>query len=122
MPKTSNESFIEKLLLIDNDPTENPLDLIFNYVDDLMIERKFDEVDDLLKAIPISKLSIASLLAVLTVTLSAKKSLPYRSKFFECVKQELISREDQPLDKRNRNCYANTRNLIFVPSMLRGLD
>ena len=65
--------------------TDRMLDRLFDEIDTLLIDGKFDEVDDFIKSIEIPAMSIEYLLGVLTITLQAQDKLKSRSTFFALV-------------------------------------
>ena len=65
---------------------DSKLDFIFDCIDDMLIAGEFSEVNEIIKKVDINKYDISLLLGFLTITLSAKNKLPYRSEFFMNVK------------------------------------
>lgn len=73
---------------------EESLDVIFDNFDELLLAGKFPECDSVLSSIPISLMSNAQLLTVLTATASAKQHLQFRNSFFSRTKQAITLRGD----------------------------
>jgi hypothetical protein len=80
------------------------LDLIYNIIDILLHENKFDECALILENLDVERYSIDILIGVLTATLPARSKIGGRSIFFHRVETEL----------RKRNAYE--------PSILSGLE
>lgn len=75
------------------DKHHKAIDIIFNNIDDRLLEGKFEDINEDLKLINIPNTSTLLLVAVLTITLTAYNKLDYRSKFFESIEQEFLERE-----------------------------
>ena len=65
------------------------IDKIINTFDDLLCEDRFVECDDLLRAADVSVLSSSHIVAILSVTLPAKRYLSYRTFFVEKARKVL---------------------------------
>jgi hypothetical protein len=74
-----------------DESTEADIDFIYNTVDLMLRDGRFDLVDELLRQVDV-KNKVDVLLAYLTLTLPAKSKLLQRASFFERVKQELTQR------------------------------
>lgn len=61
------------------------LDKIYNTIYDLLVNKKFMEVDDMLKNIDLENISITYIIGYLTITAAAKNKLKERSSFYEKV-------------------------------------
>jgi len=76
------------------------LDLVFNKIDALFTEGKFKEVDDILDAIDLSRLSTSLMRGFLTITWAGKKHLNNRVKFLASVRKAMIKiRGEEITDK-----------------------
>lgn len=62
---------------------ENTLDYVFNTIDDLLIDRKFDLINKLFDLIEIKELTIETIVGLLTITLGWKDELSSRTAFFQ---------------------------------------
>tara|TARA_Y100000310_G_scaffold23441_1_gene22506 strand:+ start:171 stop:431 length:261 start_codon:yes stop_codon:yes gene_type:complete len=71
--------------------TSSELDKIYETIDTLFQEGKFEEVNQKLKEMPTMGEDIDILLGYLTVSLSAADKLSYRSEFYHKVEKELRS-------------------------------
>lgn len=67
------------------------LDEIFNRVDDLLLDGKFDEVDKELRGLNPDTLDTTSSLGYLTITFAAKRRLKARAAFLSAVRQKLTA-------------------------------
>jgi len=87
------EAFVDRARRLDAmGRTDAALDLLYDAIDQLMRQSKFDELDTILPGVPIAECSLDLLLAFLTATLPARIRLSSRPKFFADVKSELQSR------------------------------
>ena len=68
--------------------SEANIDLIYDVVDAMLRDGRFDLVDGMLMEVNLQG-DADTLLAYLTVTLPAKSKLDQRAHFFACVEQEL---------------------------------
>ena len=67
------------------------LDELYDSVDDLLRENKFDEVDQMLQDVNLRQAGVIKMIGYLTITFPVRSALAYRSKFYEAVRQELIA-------------------------------
>ena len=67
------------------------LEFIYTVIDDMLIDKKYVECDNLLAKIDIHKLSITSLSGILVVTLPLKHELPSRKSLFTKIKSSDLS-------------------------------
>jgi hypothetical protein len=72
---------------------EESLDVIFDSIDEMLLESKFAECDAALSETPVDELSNAQLLTFLTATVAAREHLPSRNRFVGRVKSVLKQRE-----------------------------
>lgn len=77
----------------------NKLDSIFNIVDDLCLENRFEEVDSILKNVDINNSSTSELLSYLTITKVYKKYLRYRDKFYSDIFKKFVKIDDFSSEK-----------------------
>jgi len=77
----TNDEFL-KTLFYHIDKTDRVTDLIFDYVDRLLANGKFDVVDSLLGMIDFDKLNDTVLRSFLVITFAAKLKLKNRAKFY----------------------------------------
>jgi hypothetical protein len=68
------------------------LDIVFDTLDDWLLNDEFEKCDSFLKDAPIDLLSVAQLLTVLAATRAAAEQLQNRRGFLERAKRELVSR------------------------------
>lgn len=68
------------------------LDVLYDRVDDLLKDRKFTSVDDLLRQASIDSLSVDILLGLLTATLPARGKLAARAEFYAAVEASIKKR------------------------------
>jgi hypothetical protein len=68
--------------------TDYEIDLIYDYIDELLLKNKYDKVDEILKDCPLD-VSADLVLLVLTSTLPAKGNLKYREEFFDRFKDRI---------------------------------
>lgn len=70
------------------------LDRLYDLLDDMLASGRFSEVDDMLNSLQPENLTVAEMLAVLTVTLPARGRLKHRWHFFEAVEDEMLRRKE----------------------------
>lgn len=68
------------------------LDIIYDYVDELLCNGEFSKLDEELSAVDTKDISVDILIGILTATLPAKNKLLSREHLFKSVKQVLIVR------------------------------
>jgi len=71
---------------------EESLDIIFDSIDDMLLESKFEDCDKILAEISVAELANPQLLTVLTATAPAKERLPSRQALVKRVKLTLNER------------------------------
>lgn len=76
---------------------EESLDIVFDKLDDWLLDGHFDRCSSFLSVAPVDQLSTALLLTILTATLPARTALPARSAFFERV-QAVIRKRSEDAD------------------------
>jgi hypothetical protein len=87
------ENFVDRARRLDaTGRTDLALDLLYDAIDQLLRESKFDELNAILCGLPIAECSLDLLLGFLTATLPARTKLPSRPQFFADVKAELQNR------------------------------
>lgn len=83
-------TFLEELYKIER--KEQAIDLVFAYMDDLLVVGKFDEVDNVLKQTDFERLSDSAVILTLVVTSDwARERLPSRLAFIDRAEKRLIS-------------------------------
>lgn len=75
--------------MVKDEKSDDALDLLFEKVDDLLVEGRMEQCDRLLKKIDEKRLDTSLLVGVLSITLPAKTSLKERPSFFERAKTRL---------------------------------
>lgn len=86
--------WIESAIAADRDQRkEQSLDIIFDNLDELLLDSKFQDCNAVLDSMPIERLSNSQLLTVLTATAAApREKLPARATFFVRTKEVIKSR------------------------------
>lgn len=74
--------------------TDEILDDLYDLIDSMMREGRFDEIDEMLEAVSVNDCSINFLLGILTATLPGDAHLKRRAQFFDDVKTTLIDRKE----------------------------
>ena len=82
----------EAVVLAERGKKDESLDVIFDALDDLLLQSRFKECDEALTSMVTDRLSNAQLLTVLTATLQAKSRLPSRPDFVSRGKSTLRKR------------------------------
>lgn len=72
--------------------SEESLDIIFDKLDDWLLDRCFVECSTFLRDVSVDHLSTSQLVTMLTATVHASRELPYRQSFLDRVKRALLSR------------------------------
>jgi hypothetical protein len=86
----AREAFYDKLnALIKESRTSIAIDLISSHIGKLCDEKKFEELDVLLRSMTFDKLNIPTMIEVLNATSDSDKSLKARKEFFEKVKTHI---------------------------------
>lgn len=78
---------------------DNSLDLIYDYIFDLVSQAEFQKIDEIIKAIKADEWSTNILLAILTTTLLCKSKLSY-------ARQELKEETERVLKNRDEYEYG----------------
>lgn len=74
--------------------TDAALDIVFEQIDELLLDGEFAQVDRLLSDIVPAAYSADLLLGILTITLPAKHRLSQRQMFYQQVEQALVQRDE----------------------------
>ena len=89
------ENFVERAVRLDKSgKTDAALDLIYDNVDSLLSNGKYEELDLMLKSVDADLLPTDILLGLLTATLPAKTKLPSRSNFFQLTEMQIKTRAE----------------------------
>jgi hypothetical protein len=72
---------------------DDAIDIVFGWIDDLLLDGQFIEVDEILKSVDTVGVSTDTLLTLLTVTLAASHKLVHRRDFFRKVRRVLNDRK-----------------------------
>ena len=89
------ENFVERAVRLDKSgKTDAALDLIYDNVDSLLSNGKYEELDLMLKNVDADLLPTDILLGLLTATLPAKTKLPSRSIFFRLTEMQIKTRAE----------------------------
>jgi hypothetical protein len=83
-----NDWFTEALELFTSGKREKTLDMVYDIVDNMLLSARFNEVDEFLSDVDVSRVPTVILVGILTITLPACDSLPTRASFFEAVRLE----------------------------------
>lgn len=70
---------------------DRAIDMLFNFVDDLLIDWEFEAVDAFIQRTNVEELSKEMAVALLSITLAAKEKLLYREELYYQIKKELKS-------------------------------
>lgn len=84
---------LKRAQLLEKNDVDQAIALIYDTLDHAFTSNKFTEVDDWMEDIRAEEYSVDILLSVLTASLPAKKSLPSRGRFFEKVRQSLMTQD-----------------------------
>lgn len=85
--------------LVARQQPDEAADVLFDHVDDLLLEQQFQSCDDLLRTIDLKRLDRNLLIALLSITLSAKEALPYRPRLLERTRARLTSSDPGRVDR-----------------------
>lgn len=77
--------------LLTEEKTTQALDILYDNIDNLLLEGEFDYVDGFLCKPPLV-MDTDLILGLLTITLSAKNKLPHRKSFYKEAIGELVER------------------------------
>jgi hypothetical protein len=84
----------------DDFDVDDEIDIIFNFVDWMLINEHFQACNDMLKYLQVNKMSTPIIIAFLTITASAKDVLYSRTTFFEQAKRFIMGREGKHKTER----------------------
>jgi hypothetical protein len=71
------------------------LDVIYDYIDDLLLEGAYNKIDEVLETVAVKDWSNVLLVGFLTITLAAKLKLKNREKLFFRIKEVLSARTER---------------------------
>lgn len=77
---------------------EEAIDLLYDNVDDMLLEGKMQECDDILQQIDIRRLDSYLMIGLLSITLSASEHLPHRKVLVEEIENYLRATEPERAD------------------------
>ena len=80
--------------LVDHGKIDAAIDIIFDQIDEMLLARQFERVDQILRDVECRGYSIDILLSLLTITLAAKRHLPSRPAFYDLVVSTLGERNE----------------------------
>ena len=72
---------------------DQKLDILYLWIDTLLLAGRFEEVDRILAAVDVERLRTAVLLGYLTITFAAKHMLDNRDAFYERVRKRVVETE-----------------------------
>ncbi len=75
--------------LVDQDRPDEAADILFDRIDDLLVDGQFGRCDELLRAIDLKRLDTHLIVALLSITRAAARHLPYRTRLFERAQERL---------------------------------
>lgn len=92
----SNEVFISSVYLLDATGERDACtDRIFQHIDSLLLDGKFEQCDRLLREIELSYLTTSAMRSFLTITHAAKDKLPSWYTFYLSVRRHMIPLKDR---------------------------
>ena len=83
-----------------DDGIDDAIDIIFNFVDWMLLNRQFLPINYMLAYLYIDKMHTALIIAFLTITAAAKDNLPNRQGLFDRANRILVDREGEQKTKR----------------------
>jgi len=93
-----NDYNLDKLYTaIENNKIDEAIDFIIDSIDDRFCDGKFEEVDDILLALDLSRLETSTFLAIVAITKPGKEKLKNRSFILDEIKK-LLTKEEIELD------------------------
>lgn len=92
---------------------DRSLDVIYDIINDALLEGKFDDVNSVLINIDIRKLNDTQLLGMLSITYAAHHRLPYRAEFFKKCYREFQNRNIEDVEGLVRGLKENSTFLNF---------
>jgi hypothetical protein len=88
-----SQAFVDRARRLDaTGRTDLALDLLYDAIDQMMRESRFEELDAIIVGLPVAECSLDVLLAVLTATLPARTRLASRPRLFSDVQSTLEQR------------------------------
>ncbi len=90
IPKSAPSWIEDVYSLVKREEIDPAIDLLFEKIDDLLVDGHFTACDDILRAIDVSRLDTNLLVAVLSITVAAREHLPYRVRWLERATQRLM--------------------------------
>lgn len=85
--------FLDSAYLVSKTSVDRALDIIFNTIDDLLLDDKFDICNQILESVWVDVFDLDLLLGFLTITFAAKSHLKCRERFFERVYDKCLLEE-----------------------------
>lgn len=82
------------------DSIDEEIDIIFNFVDWMLLNEHYCACNDMLNQLSFRKMHTALLIAFLTITAAAKNHLPDRQQFFDRANIVITQREGEQKTKR----------------------
>tara|TARA_Y100000310_G_C20671249_1_gene810429 strand:- start:531 stop:956 length:426 start_codon:yes stop_codon:yes gene_type:complete len=92
-------TYVYNTLLSNNNSIDNRLDILFNYINNLLCSDSFETVDKFIDIVKVDKLELTLIIGILTITLAAKYKLHNREAFVNKVYEYLEATEP---DKERR--------------------
>ena len=100
MPKFDILDLEKVYELCENGDTDAAADIVFDKIDRALCDRRFDEINEVLKKVQVKRLTTSLMRSFLCMTHCAKHRLPYYNKLYEDIEQEMILLRGQPATSR----------------------
>jgi hypothetical protein len=90
---------------VENNLVDEAIDLLFTKINELLVNKKFECCNTLLKAIEIKRLNIDLLLGLLSITLSAANKLPFRKELILNIEKRIAELAPNRVRSLLKNLY-----------------
>jgi len=85
----TTEDFLDQVYL-NTDQRDLCMDLIFDHINDLLLQGDFETCDEILEQLEIDKLSPCLMISFLTITVAARSKLKERNNLFHLMQQNIM--------------------------------
>jgi hypothetical protein len=101
---TYNEAWLgEVYSLLETNKMRKAIDVVFDNIDNLCCEQKFEEIDEILSKADLDRLDENLIVAFLTISFGAKNYIKQRASFYEKAKLKLLGSENENVVKEILN-------------------
>jgi len=101
---TYNEAWLEDVYsLFETNKMRKAIDVVFDNIDNLCCEQRFEEIDEILSKVDLDRLDENLIVAFLTISFGAKNYIKQRASFYEKAEFKLLEAKDPDVVKQILN-------------------